>query len=287
MELYHSPAVALVYLPAILLAMAIEAVLYTRRNAHYPWKDSISSLAIMAGHSLAGATTNALITTGLAVVVWHFRLATIDLGNWWNIVLLFLLVDFAYYWYHRAAHRVRLMWGSHSAHHSAEELTLSAAYRLNWTPILSGSWLFYLPMVWIGFDPVWVFGMVSVNLLYQFWLHTTLIPPLGVLEYVITTPSAHRVHHASNDEYIDQNYGGTLIVWDRLFGTYTAESPEVAIRYGLVHPIKSLNPLVIVFHEFREILRDLTSARTWRERAGYLLAPPGWRPALRGDRAVE
>jgi hypothetical protein len=125
-----------------------------------------------------------------------------------------------------------------------EELTFSAAYRLNWTPLLSGAWLFFLPLVWLGFDPALVFGIVSASLLYQFWLHTTLIPRLGPLEWMLNTPSSHRVHHASNPEYLDRNYGGTLIVFDRLFGTYQAEDPAIAIRFGLVHPVDSLNPFV-------------------------------------------
>jgi len=225
--------------------------------------------------------SHAVISTGMALVVWRYRIATIDLGHWANVVLLFFLVEFAYYWYHRAAHRVRLLWGSHSVHHSPEELTFSAAYRLNWTPLLSGAWLFFLPLVWLGFDPAWVFGMVSANLLYQFWLHTTLIPRLGPLEWVLNTPSSHRVHHASNPEYLDRNYGGTLIVFDRLFGTYRAEDPAIAIRFGLVHPVNSLNPFVIVFHEFAAVLGDLRRASNWRDRFAHVFAPPGWQPADR------
>jgi sterol desaturase/sphingolipid hydroxylase (fatty acid hydroxylase superfamily) len=147
--------------------------------------------------------------------------------------------------------------------------------------------MFFLPMVWIGFDPVWVFGMVSASLLYQFWLHTTLIPPLGPIEWVFNTPSSHRVHHASNEEYLDRNYGGTLIVWDRLFGTFTPESPDIAIRFGLVHAATSYNPLVLVFHEFRTIVLDLWAARSWRDRIGYVFGPPGWRPAGRDAAPAE
>ena len=278
MELFNNPSVAVFFLPAILVAIVWEGIAYRRRHGAYPWRDSFASLAIAAGHSLSGVVTNAAITAGLALIVWHYRIATIDLGKWWNVLLLFVLLEFCYYWYHRAAHRVRLMWGSHSVHHSPEELTLSAAYRLNWTPILSCSWVVFLPLVWIGFDPVWVFGMLSASLLYQFWLHTTLIPRLGPLELVFNTPSNHRVHHASNAEYIDRNFGGVLVVFDRLFGTYTPESAAVPIRYGLVHKVSSRNPVVIVFHEFYALLCDLWRARSWRDRVAYIFAPPGWRP---------
>jgi sterol desaturase/sphingolipid hydroxylase (fatty acid hydroxylase superfamily) len=278
MELLNDPTIASRILPVIVLALVMEGIFYFRRHAAYPWRDSLSSLAIMVGHSLSGVITHAVITAGLALVVWRWRVATIDMQHWWSVLLLFALLEFAYYWYHRSAHRVRLMWGSHSVHHSPEVLTLSAAYRLNWTPLLSGNWLFFLPLVWIGFPPTWVFGMVSANLLYQFWLHTTLIPRLGPIEWVFNTPSSHRVHHASNPEYIDRNYGGVLILFDRLFGTYAAERPSVPMRFGLVHPVASRNPLVLVFNEFRAILRDIRQARNWRERLGFVFAHPGWRP---------
>ena len=278
MELFHNPIIAGIFIPALLLAVAIEAVLYIQMHGRYPWRDGLASLAIALGHSASGIVSHAVITAGIAVVVWHYRIATVDLGQWWNVVLLFVLVEFAYYWYHREAHLVRLLWSTHRVHHSPEELTLLAAGRLNWTPVLSFSWLFYMPLVWIGFDPVWVFGMVSASLLYQFWLHTTLIPRLGPLEGILNTPSAHRVHHASNDEYLDRNYGGTLMVFDRLFGTYTPENPDIPLRFGLVHPDTSRNPLVLLFREYAALLRDLWRTRSWRERFSYMFARPGWTP---------
>jgi sterol desaturase/sphingolipid hydroxylase (fatty acid hydroxylase superfamily) len=279
MELFNNPTDGLALLPILVLAIVIEGVIYTRQHAHYPWRDSFASLAIAAGHSLSGVISHVAITGGLALIVWHYRIATIDMRHWWTILLLFLLLEFAYYWYHRSAHRIRLFWGSHSVHHTPEELTLSASYRLNWTPIVSGSWLFFLPLVWIGFSPAWVFGMVSALLLYQFWLHTTVIPRLGPLEWIFNTPSAHRVHHASNIEYLDRNYGGVLMIWDRMFGTYTRESETIPIRFGLVHPVRSKNPFVLVYQEFFALARDIRAARSWRERIRFLLAPPGWRPA--------
>jgi sterol desaturase/sphingolipid hydroxylase (fatty acid hydroxylase superfamily) len=282
MELFHGPSAIRSFLPVLMIAIVVEALLYWRRNGHYRWRDSAASLVIAVGHSVSGIISQAVISAGVAVVVWRYRIAAIDLDQWTNLVALFVLTEFVYYWYHRAAHRVRLLWGSHSVHHSPEELTFAAAYRLAWTPLLSGAWLFFLPLVWIGFQPAAVFGMVSASLLYQFWLHTTLIPRLGPLEWVLNTPSSHRVHHASNPEYLDRNYGGTLIVFDRLFGTYQAEDPAIAIRFGLVHPVNSLNPFVIVFHEFAALLRDVWQASNWRDRLALIFAPPGWQPADRG-----
>jgi sterol desaturase/sphingolipid hydroxylase (fatty acid hydroxylase superfamily) len=278
MELYNSPSAGLALLPVLLVAIIVEGIIYCRRNARYPWADSAASLAIAVGHSLSGIISHTVITGGLALIVWHWRIATIDMRHWWTILALFLLLEVAYYWYHRSAHRVRLFWGSHSVHHTPEELTLSAAYRLNWTPLVSGSWLFFLPLVWIGFPPAWVFGMVSAMLIYQFWLHTTVVPRLGPLEWIFNTPSAHRVHHASNGEYLDRNYGGVLMIWDRLFGTYVRESETIPIRFGLVHSVKSKNPFVLVYQEFFGLVHDLRDARSWGERWRFIFAPPGWRP---------
>ena len=262
----------------MILAIVIEGILYWRQNAKFPWRDSFASIGIGIGHAFSGIISHAVITGGLALIVWRFRIATIDMQHWSNILLLFILLEFAYYWYHRASHRVRLFWGSHSVHHTPDELTFSASYRLNWTPLISGSWLFFMPLVWVGFSPAWVFGMVSAMLLYQFWLHTTLVPHLGPFEWIFNTPSAHRVHHASNAEYLDQNYGGVLTIFDRLFGTFTHESKTIPIRFGLVHPVTSKNPFVLVYREFFALIRDIRGARSWRDRLGYAFAPPGWQP---------
>ena len=133
-------------------------------------------------------------------------------------------------------------------------------------------------MIWLGFAPKAVFAALALNLLYQFWLHAEWVPKLGWLEYVLNTPSHHRVHHASNTDYIDANYGGVLIVFDRLFGTFVAERPDLPCRYGLVKPLISNNPIRIAFHEWLNLLDDLRGARSWREAIGYLFGPPGWRP---------
>ena len=151
----------------------------------------------------------------------------------------------------------------------------SAAFRLSWTPILSGVFLFYLPIVWFGFDPVWVFGMASASLTYQFFVHTELVPRIGWLEWVVNTPSAHRVHHASNPEYIDKNFGGVLMVWDHLLGTYQAERRDVAIRYGLSHPRSApANPFVIAYGGLADLLRGVVRAGSWRERLTLVFGPP-------------
>ena len=174
---------------------------------------------------------------------------------------------------------MRWFWATHAVHHSPNEFNLGIAYRFGWTGRLTGSAVFYVPMIWLGFPPQAVFATLALNLLYQFWLHTEWVPKLGWLEYVLNTPSHHRVHHASNAEYIDRNYGGVLIVFDRLFGTFAAERDDLPCRYGLVTPLKSNNPIRIAFHEWLKIARDLQRRAHRTRGVGYLFGPPAWRSA--------
>ncbi|HVJ44094.1 MAG TPA: sterol desaturase family protein [Dongiaceae bacterium] len=279
MEQFQHPSAAIWFLPFFAVAIIVEALLYRRfKGKAYPWRESFLSLIVAIGHSLAGILNHLVIIGLVGYAVWDLRVMTMPMDRWWSWALLFLLEEFAYYWYHRCAHRVRLLWATHAVHHSPEELTLASAYRLSWTPVLSASWLFFLPIIWLGYNPLLVFGLLGISLVYQFWLHSTLIPKLGPLEYVLNTPSAHRVHHASNAAYLDRNYGGILIIFDRLFGTYTEEAEGVTLKYGLVHPQTSNNPLVIVYGEFVNLLRDVVRAKGWGERWRLVLMPPGWSP---------
>ncbi|MEY2953045.1 MAG: hypothetical protein RLZZ401_1132, partial [Pseudomonadota bacterium] len=223
------------------------------------------------------------IATPLIALTYQHRLGNIALDSWQALVLLFVGQEFCYYWYHRAAHRVRWFWCNHAVHHSPNQLNLAAAYRIGILGRLSGTQLFFIPLVWLGFPPKVVFEMLSLNLLYQFWIHATWIPKLGWLEYVLNTPSAHRVHHAANLDYLDANYGGVLIVFDRLFGTYRAERADLPCRYGLVKPLTSYNLLVVEFSQWRALWVDLRQARSLRAVLGHLFMPPGWQPAGAGE----
>jgi sterol desaturase/sphingolipid hydroxylase (fatty acid hydroxylase superfamily) len=176
---------------------------------------------------------------------------------------------------HRCGHEIRWMWASHAVHHTPRHIHLASAFRLSATELLSGGWLFHLPLSLLGFHPFAVAGMSAINLFYQFWLHTDLIGRLGPVELIFNTPSHHRVHHASNREYLDCNYGGILIIWDRIFGTFAQEQPHIPITYGLVNPIGSLNPLRIAFHEWIAMGRDFMRARSWSERWKQLFGRPG------------
>jgi sterol desaturase/sphingolipid hydroxylase (fatty acid hydroxylase superfamily) len=209
------------------------------------------------------------------------------MGGIGSVLLLFVGLEFFYYWYHRTSHTVRWFWNTHSVHHSPNQLTLAAAYRLGWLGKLSGATIFFTPLALLGFQPTAVLTALFLNLLYQFWLHADWIPRLGVLEYVLNTPSAHRVHHARNPEYLDANFGGVLIVFDRLFGTYVAERADLPCEYGLVTPVTTYNPVRINFQPWIGLARDLAGARSMREVWGFLFGAPGWRPDGRGLTTAE
>jgi sterol desaturase/sphingolipid hydroxylase (fatty acid hydroxylase superfamily) len=266
-----------VFIPVFLVTILVEALFIQARHGSYPWKNTGISALVAVGHLVTQAAAHGVIFGFIVAAVYEVRLTTIPVSwsNWPSLIALFLLTDLAFYVEHRCSHRIRLLWASHGVHHSTERMVVSAAFRLSWTPILSGVFLFYLPIVWIGFDPVWVFGMVSASLTYQFFVHTELVKRIGRLEWVINTPSAHRVHHASNSEYIDKNFGGVLMIWDRLFGTYQAELPDIKIRYGLSHPRSSpSNPFVIAYEDLWRMLKELVSARGWQARLRSVLGPP-------------
>src|SRR4249919_400974 len=266
-----------VFIPVFLVTILVEALFIQARHGSYPWKNTGISALVAVGHLVTQAAAHGVIFGFIVAAVYEVRLTTIPVSwsNWPSLIALFLLTDLAFYVEHRCSHRIRLLWASHSVHHSTERMVVSAAFRLSWTPILSGVFLFYLPIVWIGFDPVWVFGMVSASLTYQFFVHTELVKRIGWLEWVINTPSAHRVHHASNSEYIDKNFGGVLMIWDHLSGTYQPELPDIKIRYGLSHPRSSpSNPFVIAYEDLWRMLNELVSARGWQAWFHSVLGPP-------------
>jgi sterol desaturase/sphingolipid hydroxylase (fatty acid hydroxylase superfamily) len=272
----------LVAAPTVLGLALLEALVLSLRG-RYDWRAFSVSFF---DYVLRIATTLFLpLTIAAPLIAWveKHRLTTLRLDDWGSALLLFIVLEFCYYWFHRAAHRVRWFWSNHAVHHSPNELNLSAAFRIGAFGKLTGSVAFFLPLVWLGFDLRLVLAALSLNLLYQFWIHATWIPKLGWLELVFNTPSAHRVHHAANLEYLDANYGGVLIVFDRLFGTYRAERDDVPCRYGLVTPMTGYNLLRIEFHQWTRLLADLRRARSVRDVAGYLFGPPGWAPDGEGE----
>ncbi len=269
----------LALLPLVVIGIAtLEGLVHTfwlRRG--YDWRAFAASVADALGRRAVDALGLSLAAPLLAWAYAH-RLQTLALSTPLAFLLLFVGQEFFYYWYHRCAHRVRWFWATHAVHHSPNELTLAAALRLGWTGQLTGTALFFTPLVWLGFPPNAVLASVALNLLYQFWLHAPWMPRLGPLEWVLNTPTHHKVHHASNTAYLDCNYGGVLIVFDRLFGTFVDERPDVPIRYGLTTPLRTHNPLRIALHEWGNLGRDLWGARSWRARLRTVFGPPGAKP---------
>jgi sterol desaturase/sphingolipid hydroxylase (fatty acid hydroxylase superfamily) len=240
----------------------------------YRRADTWASLAMGGGN----VAITAAVHGGLLVVytwLWEHRLFEIGTGAT-AFVLLFVAEDFTYYWWHRVSHEVRLLWAAHENHHSSEYFNYSTALRQSYTtPFTVPLFYWWLPLA--GFHPVMIFTQISLSLIYQFWIHTELVDRLpGPVEWLLNTPSHHRVHHGANVEYLDRNHGGILIVWDRLFGTFEPE--RVRVRYGLTHPLRSFDPLRIAFHEWIDMLRAVRRPAPWRPRLGYLFAPPGWSP---------
>ncbi len=204
--------------------------------------------------------------------------------GWWSVPLAVLAADFTSYWMHRCEHEVRLFWANHSVHHSSPEFNFTTALRISWMDALI-EWVFFIPMILLGFSLVHtVVGLVIV-VAYQSWVHTEKVGKLGWLDGVFNTPSVHRVHHGSNAQYIDKNYGGILIIWDRLFGTFESESEPV--KYGITTPVGSHNPLVINFKEYAALWRDLRRADSWSIAFGHLFRPPGWLPKSTNEQKEE
>jgi sterol desaturase/sphingolipid hydroxylase (fatty acid hydroxylase superfamily) len=260
--------------PVFAIATAIELFANKNRTIQiYHWRESLASLGIFIIHHLTQVLF-ASLSTGMLFFAWQHRLCTIPLDRWWSIPLLFISIEFCYYCYHRSAHKIRWFWASHAVHHSSTYFNISAAYRLSWTGLISGNIIFFMPLSWLGFDPILIAIGLSFSLIYQFWIHTELIPKLGILEWIFNTPSHHRVHHASTPEYIDCNYGGVLIIFDRLFGTLVVEKSNRAIAYGLTHQLNSQNPFKIALYEWYKIFRDLSIAKTWRDRLRVVLGSP-------------
>jgi len=259
----------------IFLVMVEMIVARLRDRRRYCPKDTLTSLALGFGSTIAGLLSGGLIVA-LALWLHQFRLLDVPYA-WWAFVLCFVLDDFAYYVFHRSAHRVRWFWASHVIHHSSQHYNLSTALRQTWTGFLSFAFLFRLPLFLIGFPPPMVFFCVGLNLIYQFWIHTEVIGRMpSWFEAVMNTPSHHRVHHGVNPRYLDRNYAGVFIVWDRMFGSFEPERDEDPPRYGIVRQLGSFNILWAAFHEWIGIARDIWSAPGWRNKAAYALREPGW-----------
>jgi sterol desaturase/sphingolipid hydroxylase (fatty acid hydroxylase superfamily) len=285
-------------IPVFILLMVLEAyVLHRERrldlleeeaeergalHAGYELKDTVASISMGLGSLVVPVVITSLLGLGGYLLVWN--LTPFDLGAGWVAWTVALVgKDLGYYAFHRASHENRFLWAAHVVHHSSERYNLSTALRQSWTPLTS--WVFYVPLVLIGVNPAILIMSGAINLLYQFWIHTEAIDRMWApVEYVFNTPSHHRVHHGSNPQYLDRNYAGILVLWDRWFGTF---EPEVEpVRYGLTRNIETYNPLRIATHEYADVWRQLRADPDWRTRAGRLWHGPGWEPVPATERAL-
>lgn len=270
------PPIILYAAPVMITLVIIEWIIsnYQKKDL-YSTKDFWASFAIGWGNIL----TSALSKTAVFYLVWltyyyiaPFTWPTEGWGYWMQYPICLIFLDKARYWAHRVAHRSRFWWATHVPHHSSEHYNFSVSFRLSWVQQLKV--LFFLPVAAMGFDPIAFFIIHQIEVLYQFWLHTELIRKLPApIEYIFTTPSHHRVHHGRNREYIDQNFGSTLIIWDRMFGTFTPEKEKV--QYGITDPVGSYNPIVLVFHEFKDIAVDVWQAKGMRNKYRAMFSYPG------------
>ena len=256
---HHSPY----FLALALLAILAELAWRMASRRGYDRRIALSTLGVAGGYVLFG-----VLHAGVMVAIYSFvaRFAPVHwpAKDWRTWAVGFLLVEFAYYWFHRWGHFVRWMWASHMVHHSSEQLTLLSAIRLGWTNLLSGGWAVYLPVVLMGFDPRVVMALLAFDLHFQFFLHTEAPIRLGPLEWVLNTPTHHKLHHALNTPYLDRNFGGVLIIFDRMFGTFAAETPGETPRFGLVRPLETGTPWGLALGEWRRLFHDLLAARGWR-----------------------
>jgi alkylglycerol monooxygenase len=265
--------------PVFFVLIGIElAYSFYKRLAYYRLNDSISNLSQGIGQQLTGIFMKTALFFGYKYIYEHWRFW--DLTNsMWVWIILFLGVDFFYYWFHRTSHQVNMLWAAHIVHHQSEEYNLTVALRQSW---FQGwfSWVFYLPLAFLGFQPLMFLTLSAFNTLYQFWIHTRTIKSMGFLEYILNTPSHHRVHHGSNPKYIDKNHAGTLIIWDRLFGTFQKEEEEV--YYGTTKPLSSWNPLWANVHYWDDLVRTARKAKNTRDKINVFIKPPGWFPEYLG-----
>lgn len=272
------------FIPIAVIFIGLEIYISIKeREALYHFKDSAATAAVGIGAVLLQLLTKA---GTLAFFFLFYELGSplreamgYEALGWsaavWAAAI--LCDDFCFYWHHRFSHRVRVLWAAHVVHHSSEYFNLGTAFRNGWVIF------FYKPIFWIwmpflGFHPVMVLTAMAINSSYQFWLHTRKIPSLGLVEKLFNTPQLHQIHHSQNPEYIDKNFGGILILWDRLFGTYHPGIPGGKLQFGVTHPPHSFHPLKIVTHEYESLWKDLKRCPDWKGRWKLLFHPPGELP---------
>lgn len=273
--------------PVFLACIGWEAwhLARARREARiYSWPDTLCNAALALMHQGADKLAWFAVVPVYACVYDHFRLLAWQPG-WRSFAVLFVAQDLLYYVFHRCSHRVRWLWAAHVVHHSSERLNLSTAFRQSLMYPIAGMWAFWTPLALLGVPPQQIVAIVLINLAFQFFVHTQAIGRLGWLEFVLNTPSIHRVHHARNARYIDRNFAGVLSIWDRLFGSYVDENPNDAPQYGIVEPLRTCNPVKATFHEWASMLADAARAQGLADKLRAVFGPPEWATAWHAARA--
>lgn len=266
-------------IPFFLLLIVIELAWgWSKGNNTYRVNDSLNSLSLGL---LSTVTKFVFLNIGLLVfsrIEQNYAVWAFDMTSYAHWLVGLLFYDFLYYWFHRISHERQFFWGSHVVHHQSEDYNLSTALRQTSTSFLT-TWVFFIPCFFLGMPIYMYVSIATAQLIYQFWVHTQHIPKLGFIEWFMVTPSNHRVHHAQNKDYIDKNYGGLLIVWDRLFGTFKEEDEQLQPIYGIRSPLNSWNPLWANIHIFISMARDAWRTARWSDKFRVLWARTGWRPA--------
>ncbi|WGL59480.1 sterol desaturase family protein [Pigmentibacter sp. JX0631] len=276
-------------IPIYLIAIILEFFYFKKQHKiAYKVKDTFASLVMGLGYLIVSSLAGIYIFY-IYSFVYEFKL--FDIPSPWmsffldgkinllSILILFILDDFCYYWFHRISHICRFFWCAHETHHSSEYYNFGTALRQSWigAPF---TWIFWLPLPLIGFRPEDIFFQATLNLFYQFWIHTKLTKSFGFLDYIFNTPSHHRVHHGTEIPYLDKNYGGIFIIWDRIFKTFTPEKKEP--KYGVLHPVNSFNPFKIAFHMIYSLIIDIKNEKKLLNKIKFLFYPPGWLPNDKG-----
>jgi sterol desaturase/sphingolipid hydroxylase (fatty acid hydroxylase superfamily) len=267
-------------IPFFILLLVLEYLSFRQvQDEHadligYELRDTRASLTMGIGNVAINFVWKFAVLA-LYVGIYELTPLRLDPSDWWVWVLLFFADDLSYYWFHRVSHESRVFWASHVVHHSSQHYNLSTALRQTWVPMTYLPFWLWLPA--IGFEPWMVLLAQAWSLIYQFWIHTERIRRLPrALEAVLNTPSHHRVHHGVNDQYLDRNYGGILIIWDKLFGTYEPEGERV--RYGLTTQLRTFRPVRVAFHEYVAMWHDVKRAPRLRDKLGVVFHGPGWTP---------
>ncbi|OUS32700.1 sterol desaturase [Thalassotalea sp. 42_200_T64] len=263
----NSDVVLLALSPLFLAFVCYE---FFAHGDFYDIKDSLANGVLALMHQGADAIALLLL---MPFFYWlhQYRLFEISITPS-SLFIAFLLQDFLYYWFHKASHHIHWLWAAHVVHHSSTKMNFSTAFGQSLMYPIAGMWLFWLPMIIIGFEPGIVFTVVAFNLAYQFFVHTQVVDKLGWFEHVFNTPSHHRVHHATNSTYLDKNFAGVLIIWDKLFGTSVAEDKDNPCRYGIIGQINSNNPLTITFHQWQHLIKMVKQNHGFRAKINVLLS---------------